>query len=210
MEYNFVAVEGNIGAGKTSLTRKIASDLNGRLIQEQFAENAFLPKFYREPAKYAFPLELSFLAERYQQMKTQLPGQELFSDFTISDYLFDKSLIFAMENLEGDLFHLFRNFFNILKSSLPKPGLILYLFADVEQLMGNIRKRGRAYEKNIRPEYLQAIQKGYLRHFETLRESRILILDINHFDFIGSDKNYLTILEIIGQKYNPGIHHIKP
>ncbi|RLD31693.1 MAG: 2-amino-4-hydroxy-6-hydroxymethyldihydropteridine diphosphokinase, partial [Bacteroidetes bacterium] len=146
MRYNYIAIEGNIGAGKTSLATMISEQFNGKLILEQFEDNSFLPKFYKEPDKYAFPLEMSFLAERYQQLKDQLTKQDLFRTFTISDYLFIKSLIFAKNNLQADEFALFSTMFTIIDEFLPKPDLLVYLYLDVPGLQRNIKNRGRSYE----------------------------------------------------------------
>ncbi|MBN1651955.1 MAG: deoxynucleoside kinase, partial [Bacteroidales bacterium] len=169
MRHNFIAIEGTIGAGKTSLATKIAEDFNGKLILEQFADNPFLPKFYEEADRYAFPLELSFLAERYQQLSTQLSSQDLFKNFTISDYLFNKSLIFAQKTLSDDLFGLYGKLFNIINASMPKPDLLVYLYLQVDKLKYNIKLRGRSYEQSIADDYLEAIQQGY---FEFIKQQQ--------------------------------------
>ena len=148
MRYNYIAIEGNIGAGKTCLSTMISEQFNGKLILEQFEDNSFLPKFYKEPEKYAFPLEMSFLAERYQQLKDQLTKQDLFKTFTISDYLFNKSLIFARNNLQADEFALFSTMFTIIDEFLPKPDLLVYLYLEVPNLQRNIRNgEGRMSRK---------------------------------------------------------------
>lgn len=206
MRYNYIAIEGCIGAGKTSLSSMIAEQYNGKLILEQFEDNSFLPKFYREPEKYAFPLEMSFLAERYQQLKDQLTKQDLFKTFTISDYLFHKSLIFARNNLQTDEFALFSRMFSIINEFLPKPELLVYLYLDIENLQRNIRKRGRSYEQEIKDSYLENIQQGYFDHIRKLTGTRVLIIDTNNIDFIENSGDYEAILNLIDKEHEPGVH----
>ena len=206
MRYNYIAIEGCIGAGKTSLSSMIAEQFNGKLILEQFEDNSFLPKFYREPEKYAFPLEMSFLAERYQQLKDQLTKQDLFKTFTISDYLFHKSLIFARNNLQADEFALFSKMFSIINEFLPKPELLVYLYLDVENLQRNIRKRGRSYEQEIKDSYLEDIQQGYFDHIRKLSGTRVLIIDTNNIDFIENPGDYESILNLIDKDHEVGVH----
>ncbi len=208
MRYNFIAIEGNIGAGKTSLATKIAQDYNAHLILEQFEENSFLPKFYKEPEKYAFPLEMSFLAARYQQLKDQLLSMDLFKAFTISDYFIVKSLIFARKNLSPDEFKLYTSFFNIIYQQLPKPELLVYLYVDTERLQLNIKMRGRPYEQNIQDDYLNKIRDGYLEFIKQQKDLRILILDINRLDFVNRPEDYQKIREVIDKEYPLGVHRI--
>jgi deoxyguanosine kinase len=206
--YNFIAIEGNIGAGKTSLATRIASEFNARLILEQFEENTFLPKFYENPAKYAFPLELTFLAERYQQLKDKLSTQDMFKSFTVADYFIHKSYIFASRNLEGDEFTLYARLFNIIEGVLPKPDLLVYLYLDIDNLKRNIQARGRVYEQNIQFEYLEKIQQGYLDFLRQQQKSRVLIIDTNHLDFVNLREDYNKILEVMTGMYEPGVHRI--
>ncbi len=206
MHHNFIAIEGTIGAGKTSLATKIAEDYNGKLILEQFADNPFLPKFYEEADRYAFPLELSFLAERYQQLSAQLSSQDLFKNFTISDYLFNKSLIFAQKTLQPDLFGLYSKLFSIINNSIPKPDLLVYLYVRVDKLKDNIRLRGRSYEQSIANDYLEAIQQGYFEFIKQQQNMRILILDTNNIDFVNNPDDYKKIIHHIEQEYTIGIH----
>lgn len=208
MKYNYIAIEGTIGAGKTSLATKIAEQFNAKLILEQFEENSFLPKFYKNPSKYAFPLEMSFLASRFHQLKDQLSSHDLFRSFTISDYFINKSLIFARKTLQNDEFTLYSKFFNIINSSLPKPDLLVYLYLHVDRLKSNILKRGRSYEKNIKKSYLEKIQSGYFDYIKQQQNMRILIIDINKIDFVEKEEDYNKILSIIKQEYNPVIHRI--
>jgi len=206
MIHNFIAIEGTIGAGKTSLATKIAEEYNGKLILEQFADNPFLPKFYKDGEKYAFPLELSFLAERYQQLSAQLSSQDLFKNFTISDYLFNKSLIFAQKTLPADLFGLYSRLFSIINASIPTPDLLVYLYLKVDRLKANIKMRGRSYEQSIAEEYLESIQQGYFEFLKQQQNMRILILDTNNIDFVKNPEDYQKIMHHINQEYSIGIH----
>lgn len=206
--YNFIVVEGNIGAGKTTLAARLAADTNARLILEQFADNPFLPKFYENREKYAFPLEMSFLAERYQQLKTELGRQDLFQPGIISDYYFLKSLIFAKANLSGAEYDLYTKLFHIINDSLPRPDLFVYLYHDIERLLYHIKKRGRPYEQNISPEYLTEIQTSYFDFLKQLSDQRILIVDVNYLDFAHNEEHYSQISRIINQPYNAGITRV--
>ncbi len=206
MKYNYIAIEGTIGAGKTSLATRISDQYNAKLILEQFEENSFLPKFYKEPDKYAFPLQMSFLASRFQQLKDQLTTQDLFKSFTISDYFINKSLIFAGKTLQTDELALYTRFFNIINASLPKPELLVYLFLNVDNLKRNILKRGRSYELNIEESYLQKIQDGYFEYIKQQQDMRVLVIDTNNIDFVEKEADYLKLLDIINQEYDKGIH----
>lgn len=206
MIYNYIAIEGNIGAGKTSLATRIAEQYNGKLIPEQFADNPFLPKFYEKPDQYAFPLELSFLAERYQQLKEQLTKPDLFKSFTIADYFINKTVIFARKTLQEDEFSLFVKLFQIINTTLPKPDLLVYLYLNIDNLKRNIQKRGREYEKNIEYDYLEKIQAGYLDFIRQQQNMRILILDTNNVDFVNKEEDYARITGIIlNTEYPTGV-----
>lgn len=205
MKYNYIAIEGNIGAGKTTLAKMIAGEFNGRTILEQFEDNPFLAKFYQNQERYAFPLELSFLAERYQQLRTELPSQELFSDFTISDYFLNKSVIFARKTLNEDEYQLFFKLFNIMNANLPRPDLLVHLYVKTERLQNNIRKRGREYEQKIPNEYLENIQSSYFEYLRQQKLLKVLLLDINALDFVENHSHFQTILNAINQDYPAGI-----
>lgn len=205
MYYSYIAIEGNIGAGKTSLATKIANDLNGRLILEQFDDNPFLAKFYDNPERYAFPLELSFLAERYQQLRTELANQELFHDFTISDYFLNKSVIFARKTLNEDEYQLFFKLFNIMNANLPKPQLLVHLYVNTKRLQSNIQLRGRSYEQKIQDEYLEKIQSSYFEYLKQQSKLRILVLDINALDFVKNASDYKIIIDAMNLQYPHGI-----
>ena len=206
--YNYIVIEGNIGAGKTTLASRLAEDLKTRLVLEQFADNPFLPKFYEDPEKHAFPLELSFLAERYHQLKKELSNQDIFQPAIISDYYFVKSLIFAKSNLKEDEYALYCKLFHIINDSLPKPDLFVYLYHDISRLQENIRKRGRSYEQNISDEYLLKIQQAYFEFFKQLPDLKILVIDVNNLDFANNPEDYELIFNILKKPYNSGITNI--
>lgn len=208
--YNFIAIEGNIGAGKTSLASLIAEEYNAKIILEQFEDNSFLPKFYKEPDKYAFPLEMSFLASRFQQLKDQLGNQDLFKSFTISDYYIVKSLIFAQKTLAEDEFKLYTRFFYIILNQLPKPDLFVYLHVKTPKLQENIKIRGRSYEQDIKDEYLEKIQAGYFEFIKQQSNLPILIIDTNDIDFVHDSSHYKKMVSIINKEYSPGVHRIIP
>lgn len=207
MKYKFITIEGNIGAGKTSLAIKLAEELNGKLILEQFADNPFLPKFYENPKRYAFPLELFFLAERHQQLKNNLTEQDIFRQFTITDYLFVKSLLFAKINLEEEEYKLYSNLFNIIHQTLPKPDLLIYLHCTVEKLLENIKKRGREYEQSIQPEYLHTIQNAYFDFFKTRSDWRILLVDMGNINFVENKKHFTQITGLLNKDFDLGINY---
>jgi deoxyguanosine kinase len=210
LPYNYIAIEGNIGAGKTTLATRISKDFNTRLILEQFEDNSFLPKFYEDQARYAFPLELSFLADRYQQLKNQLAVQDMFHPVTIADYFILKSLIFARKTLNNEEFTLYSRLFSIIENALPKPDLLVYLYLDIKRLQSNIRNRGRVYEQKIEDEYLQKIQEGYLDYIRQQQGLRVLLIDTNSLDFVANEDDYLTLIKIIATEYPVGIHRISP
>jgi len=199
LPYNFIAIEGNIGAGKTTFATKFAEDLNAKLVLERFEENAFLPKFYEDPKRYAFPLEMSFLADRYQQLTDDLAQYDLFKTSVISDYFVFKSLIFSKVTLSEEEYALYRKIFNFMYKDLVKPDLYIYLYQNVDRLLQNIKKRGRSYEQSIKADYLEQIHEGYMNFIKTQKDLNILILDISDIDFVKNPEYYhkmvLTILE---------------
>jgi deoxyguanosine kinase len=207
--YNYIVIEGNIGAGKTSFASLLAEEYNARLILEQFEENSFLPKFYEDPARYAFPLELSFLADRYQQLKAQFNAPDMFKTFTVADYFIFKSLIFASKNLEPLEYGLYSKLFAIVSSVVPKPDMIVYLYLSLENLKKNIEKRGRPYEQNIQFDYLERIQKGYLEFLRQQTDLRVLVIDTNGLDFVGRRNDYFWIKELTMREYPMGMHQIQ-
>lgn len=205
----FLVIEGNIGAGKTTLSKKFADDFNAKLILEQFADNPFLPKFYKDQDRYSFPLELTFLADRYNQIKNQVLNLDLFHSFIVADYYFAKSSIFAQNTLKDDEYHLFRQIFDIIFESMPKPDLYVYLHANTDKLFSNIENRGRNYEQNIEPAYLEKIQKGYFHFFKQTTTFPILIVDINNIDFVNNPEHYKLLKEaIFNSDYKLGINRL--
>ncbi len=200
-----------MGAGKTSLATRIARDFNGQLILEEFEgdKNPFLPKFYKEPDKYSFQLEMTFLALRFQQLKDKLGALDLFHDFIISDYYVAKSLIFSRNNLQEDEYQLFSRFYNIIFSNMPNPELLVYLYSDVARLQHNIRLRGRIYELEISDAYLESIQQGYFDFLRQQQDSmRILLIDCNQLDFVANENDYQRIIDIIDRPYGIGLHRV--
>jgi 2-amino-4-hydroxy-6-hydroxymethyldihydropteridine diphosphokinase len=195
--YNFIAIEGNIGAGKTTFSKQFAADFNAKLVLERFEENPFLPKFYEDAKRYAFPLEMSFLADRYQQLSDDLAQYDLFKTSVISDYYVFKSLIFSKVTLTDDEYVLYRKIFNFMYNDLVKPDLYIYLYQNVEKLLENIKKRGREYEKTIKAEYLTQIHEGYMNFIKTQKNLNVLILDISDVDFVQQPEYYHKMVQII-------------
>ena len=198
--FNYIAIEGNIGAGKTTLATKIAEDCNAKLVLERFADNPFLPKFYKDQNRYAFPLEMSFLADRYQQLTDDLAQFDLFKDFIVADYHIFKSLIFAKVTLQEDEFRLYKTMFDIIHKEMPKPDLYVYLYQNTERLLANIKKRGRSYEQEIPADYLEKINRGYLDYIKTQTDLNVLVIDISDLDFIKKQGDYVFLLEEINKK----------
>jgi len=205
----FLVIEGNIGAGKTTLANKLANEYNAKLIVEQFADNPFLPKFYKNQDRYSFPLELSFLADRYNQIKNEVFNLDLFHSFLIADYYFAKSAIFAQNTLKEDEYRLFRQIFDIVFESMPKPDLYVYLHADTEKLLSNIKKRGRDYEQEITPDYLEKIKNGYFHFFKQITSFPMLIIDVNNIDFVNNNDHYQLLKEALFKtEYKLGINRM--
>ena len=207
MKYTFISIEGNIGAGKTTLANLLAERLNARLILEEFADNPFLAKFYDNPAQYAFSVELFFMAERYKQQKDLVSQQDMFRTLTISDYLFTKCLLFAKVNLPDDEFRLYQRLFDTMHHQMIQPELLIYLHAPVNKLQENIKKRNRPYEQNIQNDYLYKIQQTYT-HYIKQHNMKTLIVDTSDADFMGNPKHLDTILDALEKEYEHGQHFI--
>lgn len=204
---HYIVIEGNIGAGKTSFSERLASELNARLILEQFSDNPFLPLFYKNPDRYAFPVELFFMTERHKQLQELLLHQDLFQQYSVSDYIFSKTLLFAGKTLQGEELRLFQRLFNTLNASFPKPDLLVYLHRPVEELLDNIRQRNRAYELDIKADYLQSIQQAYFDFFRFQQaEVPILVMDVTGMDFISEEAHYQSILAALEKPYEKGLH----
>ena len=196
-KYNYIAIEGNIGAGKTSLASLMSDEFNARVVLERFADNPFLPKFYEDKERFAFPLEMSFLADRYQQLSDDLAQFNLFKNLIVSDYYIFKSLIFAQVTLQKDEYALYRKMFDIMYKEISKPDLYIYLYQNTDRLLENIKKRGRDYEQNIEADYLQKIHDGYHNFIKTEQHLNTLIIDVSELDFVNNHKDYKQILKTI-------------
>ncbi|MFS8082717.1 MAG: deoxynucleoside kinase, partial [Ginsengibacter sp.] len=203
MKYNFITVEGNIGAGKTTLATILSRHFNARLILEEFADNPFLPKFYENKEQYAFPLELFFMAERYKQLKELLHTKDMFRQVTISDYLFTKCLLFAKVNLPEQEFLLYQKLFEIINPQLLQPDLLIYLHAPVNRLKENIKKRNRSYEQSIDPEYLFSLQQTYTQYIKQ-HKLKTLFIDASNADFLGNDAHVEAVLNALEKDYDEG------
>jgi deoxyguanosine kinase len=206
---NFLVIEGNIGAGKTTLAKMISNDYNAQYVGEAFANNPFLEKFYKDPKSYAFTLEMSFMAERYSQLMSELQNRSLFNNFAVADYFFMKSLIFSSVTLSDDEYALYRKFFDIIYARLPRPDLYVFLHKSVENLQNQIKKRGRGYEQQITNEYLENISQAYFNYFKQQNEFPVLIIDTNDIDFVNNKTDYEKICDIILQNvYDNGISRV--
>lgn len=199
-QLHYISIEGNIGAGKTTLANMIGNDFNAKLIMERFADNPFLPKFYEDPSRFAFPLEMSFLADRYQQFMDDTSQYDLFKSFMVSDYDIHKSLIFAKVTLQEEEFKLYRKLFGLMYKDVQRPKVYVYLYQNTDRLIQNIRKRGRSYEQKIEPAYLEKINQGYLDYIKSFPEQHNLIIDIGKLDFVDKPDDYEQILDRI-QKF---------
>jgi deoxyadenosine/deoxycytidine kinase len=206
---NFIVIEGNIGAGKTTLCKMLAEERGYRLLLEQFADNPFLPHFYKNQDRYAFPVELFFMTERHKQLQQELSQRDLFQEGIIADYIFFKTLLFAHNNLNQEEYRLFQRLFNILNASFPKPDLLVYLHRSVDNLMKNIKKRGRSYEQDISPAYLKQIQQAYFDYFRSNTEIPTLIIDVESIDFLNDEAHYRKIIDCISKPYTPGVHRAR-
>ena len=207
MNYHFITIEGNIGAGKTTLSHLLSRHFNARLVLEEFADNPFLPKFYENPKLYAFPLELFFMAERYKQLKDLIQQKDLFQNITISDYLFTKCLLFAKVNLPEDEFRLYQRLFEIIHQQLLQPDLLIYLHTPVSRLQKNIKKRNRPYEQNIPDEYLFNIQQTYT-HYIKDHNIKTLFIDASNADFLGNEKHLKVVIDALENDYSEGQHYL--
>ena len=207
MNYHFITIEGNIGAGKTTLAHLLSKHYNARLILEEFADNPFLPKFYENPQQYAFPLELFFMAERFKQQKDLLQQKDLFQNVTVSDYLFTKCLLFAKVTLPDDEFRLYQRLFEIIHQQLIQPDILIYLHAPVNKLQANIKKRNRSYEQNIPDEYLFNLQETYTNYIKQ-HNIKTLFVDASNADFLGNEKHLKVITEALNKDYENGQHYL--
>lgn len=203
MQYHYIAIEGNIGAGKTTLAHLLAKKLNARLILEQFADNPFLPKFYENPKQNAFPLELFFMAERYKQLKEMIHTKDLFQTITVSDYFFMKCLLFAKINLPEEEFHLYQRLFDIIQAQLIFPDVVIYLHSPVQKLQKNIKKRNRTYEQNIADEYLFSIQETYTSYIKQ-HNIKTIFIDASNADFLSNEAHLQMVTDALKNDFGQG------
>ncbi len=210
MKHKLITVEGNTGAGKTSLAKLLAKEFQAELILEEFADNPFLPKFYAQPDRYAFTTELYFMADRYYQLKNVFQAPELFQPEQrfIADYLFNKSLLYAKVNLEEDEYHLFSRLFEIIYSKIPQPDLLVYVHSNIDRLIYNIKKRGRGFEQEVRREYLKQVEDIYFTFFKQNPDMRILIFNTDDVDFVNNPDHYQQILDNVNKDWDTGMHII--
>ena len=206
MQYHYIAIEGNIGAGKTTLAHLLAKKLNARLVLEQFADNPFLPKFYENPKQNAFPLELFFMAERYKQLKDMIHTSDLFQSITVSDYIFTKCLLFAKINLPDEEFRLYQRLFDIMQQQIAFPDILIYLHSPVSKLQKNIKKRNRVYEQNIADEYLFSIQQTYTSYIKQ-HNIKTIFIDAAHADFLSNEEHMQTVLNALATGIEDGQHY---
>jgi deoxyguanosine kinase len=203
VNYHFITIEGNIGAGKTTLAHLLSKHYNARLILEQFADNPFLSKFYENPAQNAFPLELFFMAERFKQLKELIHTKDLFQNITVSDYLFNKCLLFAKVNLPDEEFRLYQKLFAILSQQLVQPDMLIYLHTPVYRLQQNIKKRNRPYEQSITDRYLSDIQETYVNYIRQ-QNIKTLFVDAERADFLGNESHFRIISEALEKEFENG------
>ena len=206
MKHHFITVEGNIGAGKTTLTHLLSKHFNARIILEEFADNPFLGKFYANPEQYAFPVELFFMAERYKQLKDMVHTKELFQSITISDYLFTKCLLFAKVTLPDEEFRLYQKLFDIIHQQLVFPDILIYLHAPVKKLQENIKKRNREYEQKISDDYLFTIQETYTSYIKE-HNIKTIFIDASNADFLGNEKHFQIVLDALEKDFEGGQHY---
>lgn len=206
--YKYITIEGNIGSGKTSFCNLIKEEYTCRLILEEFDNNPFLPFFYEDMERFALTVELFFMTERLKQLQKYLLHQDLFHSFTVADYSFVKTLLFARKNLSDEEYRIFQKLYNTLSSSFPNPDLLVYFHRNVDILQRNIAKRGRDYEKNISDEYLLKIQHSYFEYFRNILTFPVLIIDLNEIDFVEKKSHYEHIKHLLKKKYTPGVHRI--
>lgn len=208
LPYKFITIEGNIGAGKTTLTHMLSKDFNYKIILEEFSDNPFLPFFYNNPERYAFPVELFFMAERHKQLQEELAKKDMFQQSVVADYFFLKTLLFAKNNLNEEEYRLFQRLFDVLNQSFASPDILVYLHRPVDKLLKSIKNRGRSYEQDIKAEYLNEIQSAYFAFFKTDVNFPVLIINLDEADFLNEKATYDKVIGLINKEYLPGVHHV--
>jgi deoxyguanosine kinase len=210
LQHKYIAIEGNIGAGKSTLATMFSKQFNTRLVLEEFEDNSFLPKFYNDPQRYAFPLEMSFLTDRFNQLRRITPSQDLFTQHTVSDYMLAKCLLFAKVNLNEDEYELYQRLYEIIDAQLPMPDLVVYLHNPVKKLQWNIANRGRSYEQKIEDEYLINLQQAYLAYLQQhlYKHTAVVIIDCSSMDFVKNTDDYHNIMAMVAKSYKPGLYQI--
>jgi deoxyadenosine/deoxycytidine kinase len=206
--YQYICIEGNIGTGKTTFCKLLSQDFNCELILEQFTDNPFLPMFYKDPSRYAFPVELFFMSERYKQLQETLVNKGMFKEIYLSDYFFRKTALFAQKNLNEEEYRLFLRFFEILNQLFPEPDLLVYLHRSVDKLYEQIKLRNRSIERDLQKQYLENIQNSYFEYFRSETRYPVLIIDIEHLDFENNLEHYQQLKNLIFRPYQPGVHRI--
>ena len=208
MNYKSISIEGNIGVGKTTLAKLLSNDLGYKLILETFENNPFLKDFYENLNKNALPLELFFLAERYELLK--LNSEDMFFSGTVSDFIFDKSKLFAVNTLKDYELNIFNKIFSLMKKSVKNPEILIYLHSDLVSLQNKITKRGREYENNIQSDYLKKLNDTYLDYISKRFEFPVILIDVTNLDFKNNSKHFKLIKNIIFQEHENGVTKFIP
>jgi deoxyadenosine/deoxycytidine kinase len=208
-EIKFIAVEGVIGAGKTALAKKLKSKLEAKLILEQFEANPFLENFYNDRKRFAFQTQMFFLINRFKQQE-ELNQEDLFTNFIVCDYIFDKDKIFAYLNLSAEELKLYENLFPLLSRNLRKPDLVIYLQSSLDRLMFNIKKRGRAIERNLTRSYIEELSDAYNHFFFRYNSTPLLIVNSTDIDFVNNDEDFDELFRQIFREDRGVIEYFKP
>jgi deoxyadenosine/deoxycytidine kinase len=208
-ETKYIAIEGVIGAGKTSLAKLLAAKLNAKLILEEFETNPFLEKFYDEPEKYAFQTQMFFLINRFKQQE-ELDQEDLFTEYLVSDYIFSKDKIFAYMNLSGDELKLYESIYPLLEKNIRKPDLVVFLQSSVDRLMYNIKKRGRKFERGITKSYISKLYDAYNNYFFKYNTTPLLIVNASEIDFVHRDGDFEELYKEIFREDRSFIEYFNP